>query len=266
MTAAAGEGGIQRLLEVVRTLRGPQGCPWDREQTPDTLKSYAVEEAYELVDAVESGDPQRHRDELGDLLLQVALHAQIRSEQGLFSFNDVCDGLADKLIRRHPHVFGTVKVAGSDDVLRNWEAIKAEERGKQPSHSIVAGIPRHLPTLQKAERVQSRAAKVGFDWARADDVLAKVEEEVGEIRAEMQAGQEAKYKEELGDLLFAVVNLCRFLKVHPEEALESAVRKFVRRFQEVDRRIRESGREMKDCTLAEMDAHWDDVKRDEAGP
>jgi MazG family protein len=267
---SAGLDGVRRLLDVVQTLRGPGGCPWDREQTLETLKPFAVEEVYEVIDAIESGNVAHHREELGDLLLQVALQSQIRAEEGAFTFDDVAAQLAEKLVRRHPHVFGDVTAETSGQVLKNWQAIKATEKtsgaGEAPA-SAVGGIPRHLPALQRAQRIQGRAARVGFDWERTADVLAKVEEEVAEIRAETEGEPRdpGRVREEIGDLLFALVNLCRFLDVEAEDALRGATEKFIRRFQQIEARVHAAGRTMQDHTLAELDAHWDDVKRGERG-
>ena len=259
------KSGIARLLAVIRRLRGKRGCPWDREQTLESLKPYLVEECYELIDAIDSGDRERHKEELGDVLLQVALQAQIRHEKGDFSFDDVADQLAVKLIRRHPHVFGKVRVSGSREVLRNWEAIKAREK-KATGGSILDGIPRHLPSLQKAQRIQSRASRVGFDWNHVKDVLAKIDEELAEARHAISRGHEKEIREEVGDLLFSVVNLSRFQKIHAEEALAGTVKKFIGRFREVERRVREEGRNLRDCSLAEMDAHWETIKQGEKPP
>lgn len=246
--------GIDRLLGVVDRLRDEGGCPWDREQTLRSLKPYLIEEAYELLDAIDSGDAARHAEELGDVLLQVVLQARIRKEEGAFGFDDVAGRLADKLVRRHPHVFGDVIAGDADRVLRNWEAIKAGERGK--GRSVIEGVPRHLPALQKAQRVQSRASRVGFDWERAAEVLDKVEEEIREIREAADEGGRPGIKDEIGDLFFSLVNLCRFHAVDAEEALQEAVEKFRRRFQDVERRVRAEGRTPADCALHELEAHW----------
>lgn len=251
------------MLDVVSRLRGEGGCPWDREQTLESLKQYLIEESYEVIDAIDSGDLDRHKEELGDVLLQVVLHAKIREEKGEFTFDDVADTLCDKLIRRHPHVFGDLKVSNSNEVLKNWEAIKAREK-KCGRRSAVEGIPRHLPALQKAQRVQSLCSRVGFDWTEVSDVTAKVEEELAETRKAIDEGDTDKVREEIGDLLFAIVNLSRFQRVNAEEALGNTITKFIRRFQEVERRIHREGRELTDCSLAEMDAHWEDVKLEEA--
>jgi tetrapyrrole methylase family protein/MazG family protein len=259
---AARDRGIDRLLKVVAKLRGPNGCPWDREQTLSTLKQYLIEESYEVLDAIDSGDVDKHREELGDVLLQVALHSRIRDEQGRFNFDDVADKLADKLIRRHPHVFGNVVARNSKQVLQNWEVIKTAER-KDGRKSVVEGIPRHLPALQKAQRIQSRVARLGFDWSRTAEVERKVEEEFREIRQAMRSGKKRRIREEMGDLFFALVNLCRFLDLNAEEVLEKANAKFMKRFMEVERRIHAEGKKVSDCALAEMDAHWEAVKKKE---
>lgn len=254
------EHGMDRLLHVVDRLRGENGCPWDREQTLDTLKQYLIEECYEVIDALDSGSVDEHMEELGDVLLHIALHARIRKEEGSFSFNDVANGIADKLVRRHPHVFGDVRVSGSGQVLQNWEAIKVTEK-KEPS--VLHGVPRHLPSLQKAQRVQSRVSRVGFDWAGAEDVLLKIDEELAETREAIAGGNSDEIMEEIGDLLFAVVNLSRFQKINAEEALHATVAKFTRRFKEVERRLRDEGRKVEDSSLDEMEAHWQSVKNAE---
>ena len=251
---------LDRLVEIVAALRGEDGCPWDREQTLESLKAHLVEETYELLDAIDSGDPELHKDELGDVLLQIVLQSQIRTEEGSFSLSDVAANLSEKLVRRHPHVFGDARVKDSAEVLKNWEAIKAEERGNAP-RPMLEGLPRGLPALQRAERVQSRASRVGFDWSRASEVLDKVEEEIREIR---EAGDDAeRTREEIGDLLFSIVNFSRHCGVHPEDALRDAVDRFVRRFSEVERRLEADGRSLAEATLEEMDACWKAVKADE---
>lgn len=253
--------GLRRLLDVVQRLRGPDGCPWDKEQTLKTLKPFLVEETYEVIDAIDSEDSARHHEELGDLLLQVVLQAQLRAEEGAFTFDDVADRLATKLVRRHPHVFGDVRVEGTQDVLRNWERIKAQEKSDgQSRRSLLEGIPRHLPALQKAQRVQARAARVGFDWDDIADVIAKVDEELAETKDAIAQGNAAEVEEEIGDLLFAVVNLCRFVDVQSEDALRATVGKFTNRFAQVEQRLHAQGKELRDCTLAEMDTVWEAVK------
>jgi tetrapyrrole methylase family protein/MazG family protein len=253
---------IERLLAIMQRLRSPNGCPWDREQTLQSLKPYLVEECYEVLDAIDEGDPEKHAEELGDLLLQIVFQAQIRSERGEFRFDDVARAISEKLIRRHPHVFGDVKADTPEAVVKNWEAIKRTEKEGAP-RSAVAGIPRHLPALQKAEQVQIRAARVGFDWDQAHQVVDKIEEEVREVKEAMVSGARDKIREEIGDLLFAVVNLSRFLGYNAEETLNQTVGKFVRRFQAIEQRVHKQGRKLSDCSLSEMDKIWSDIKREE---
>jgi tetrapyrrole methylase family protein / MazG family protein len=262
---------INRLLEIMARMRAPDGCPWDRAQSLATLKQYLIEECYEVVDTIDSDDVDKHADELGDLLLQVVFQAQIRAEKKQFTFEDVVKRVCAKLIRRHPHVFGNVRVKDQKEVLRNWEKIKAQEKsgkaaGAKPSglaQSVTAGLPRHLPALHKAHQFQQRLARVGFDWTNVHDVMMKVEEELDEVKQALAKGSKKEFRTELGDLLFAVVNLCRFRGLHAEEVLQDALKKFIRRFQEVERRVRSKGREISQCTLKELDAHWEDVKKAE---
>jgi tetrapyrrole methylase family protein/MazG family protein len=222
-----------------------------------------LEETYELLEAMDSDDLALHVEELGDVLLQVVFQCAIREEEGLFSFDQVAASLADKLVHRHPHVFGDVSVNSSGEVLRNWEAIKQTEKGKRPDRSAIDGVPAVLPALLKAQRTQSKAARVGFDWKDATGATDKIEEELGELREAVAAGDKAKMSDEMGDLLFSVVNYCRFVDVDAESALEGTNKKFSRRFREVERRVREQGKTLKQCTLAEMDAIWDAVKAEE---
>lgn len=257
------ERSIDILLGIIARLRGPGGCPWDREQTLDSLRPFLLEECYELLEALDSGDPARHLDELGDVLLQVVLQARIREEQGAFSFADVARVLSEKLVRRHPHVFGEVQVANAQDVVRNWDAIKATEKA-QPDASVLDGLPPALPALQKAQRLQSRAARQGFDWPEASGVWAKIDEELAEVRAALTAADHARVEDEIGDLLFTIVNLSRRHQVTAEEALRRAAAKFERRFREVERRMRAEGRALNATSLAEMDRHWNAVKADES--
>ncbi|MDA0990448.1 MAG: nucleoside triphosphate pyrophosphohydrolase [Verrucomicrobia bacterium] len=254
---------VRQLHDVVAQLRSEAGCPWDRQQTIESLKPYLIEEAYELLEAIDAGDTDQHRDELGDVLLQVLLHARIREEEDAFSFVDVADGLREKLVRRHPHVFGDAQAADAEDVMQKWDAIKDQERGK-PRDSALDGIPASLPALHKAQRTQQRVARVGFDWEDADEVIAKVDEELAEVRQALSAGDARAVRNELGDLLFTVVNLCRTHDVHAEDALQEAVSRFARRFREVERRVQQTGRSIDDATLAAMNRHWESVKRDQA--
>ena len=251
---------IDRILDIMRKLRDPEkGCPWDREQNLESLKPFLIEECYELIDAIDSGDVEKHKDELGDMLLQIVFQVQLRQEKGQFGFDDICTNLAEKLIRRHPHVFGDTTVTGSKDVLTKWEQIKNTEK-KNGKRSVVDGVPNHLPALMKAHQVQSRAARVGFDWSAIHDVMAKLEEETKEA---MRSGNKEHIAEEIGDLLFSVVNLSRFQKLHAEELLAATVRKFSRRFQAVEALVHAAGKQMTDCTLAELDEFWNTVKLSE---
>ena len=252
--------GMTRLLKVVAMLRGKHGCPWDREQTLETLRPYLLEEAYELLDAVESGDSTHHMEELGDVLLQVVLHAQIRHEKKHFDFDDVAHAIARKLIRRHPHVFGKAIAKTPQAVIRNWEAIKLTEK-PAGRRSVIDGVPKHLPALLKAQRVQAKAARVGFDWKDHDGVLDKLEEETGELRQALRSKRRDSIQEEIGDVLFSLVNLCRFLAIDAEDALRLTTRKFCRRFKEVEIRVDQEGRKMTDCSLAELEKHWQAVKK-----
>lgn len=256
--------GMARLEAVVALLRGEDGCPWDRKQTLESLKPYLIEEAYELLDAIDADDLALHREELGDVLLQVVLQTQIRRERGEFDLDEVSHALAEKLIRRHPHVFGDVEVADSEEVMRNWEAIKADEKSDQASRSAIAGVPRHLPALLRAQRVQSKAARVGFDWSDIHDVHAKVDEELAELMEAIDQGDPAAIAHEMGDILFSLVNLSRFLKIDAETAMTGTVERFMQRFRGVESRVWAEDRQVRDCTLEELDRHWEAVKATEA--
>ncbi len=254
---------MKKLLDLMAKLRSAKGCPWDREQTVESLQQYIIEECYEVIDAVDSGVASKHMDELGDLLLQVVFQAQIRKEQGLFGFDDVVKNLSAKLVRRHPHVFGSESAHTPAQVLKRWEEIKSVERkGKTNANpSAVDGIPRRLPALLKAQRVQSRVARVGFDWKEVKGVVEKIEEELGEVKQAMASRNEKRIKSEIGDLIFAVVNLSRFQRISAEVALESAVNRFVGRFKALEARVRSEGRKVSDCTIEELEAHWQAVKK-----
>ncbi|MCS7049544.1 MAG: nucleoside triphosphate pyrophosphohydrolase [Verrucomicrobiae bacterium] len=252
---------IARLLRIMAKLRSPQGCPWDREQTHQSIAHNLIEEAHEALAALEAGNLAAFCDELGDLLLQVVFHAQMASERGEFNFDDVARAVADKLVHRHPHVFGKARAHTSAEVLHQWEQIKKAERN---TDSILDELPRSLPALMKADKVQRKVARVGFDWQRVEDVLAKVEEELGELRAALRSGRRARMEDELGDLLFATVNVARFQGLQAESVLNRAVEKFIRRFRAVERAVHKSGRQLKDCSLAELDRLWNQTKRPDA--
>ena len=253
---------IDRLVEVMRILRSPQGCPWDHKQTFATLKEHLIEESHEVLDAIDSGDRSKLCEELGDLLLQVVFQAQIGREEKSFTFDDVANSIVEKLIRRHPHVFGDIQVTGADEVLKNWEQIKKTEKGDKP-RSTLDGIPKSLPALHKAHLVAKRAARVGFDWENANGALDKLEEEIAEVREAAAEGAEEKVGEEIGDVLFAAVNLSRFFGKNPEDLLHQTIAKFTRRFQFIEDRVHALGKNMTDCTLAEMDAIWNEAKAKE---
>ncbi|MBU6283404.1 nucleoside triphosphate pyrophosphohydrolase [bacterium] len=256
---------FDRLLEIMARLRAPGGCPWDREQDHRSIRKYVIEEAYEVAEAIDHGDPAELCTELGDLLLQVVFHAQMASEHGAFDAADVCRAICDKMERRHPHVFGEVLVSGSGEVLRNWERIKAHERG--PGASAIDGVPRALPSLQRAERVSEKAARVGFDWPDREAVLAKVDEERAEVADALASGDAAAIEHEIGDLLLAVANLARKSDVEPEAALSAAVDRFERRFRHAESGARGSGTDLGALDAAALDRLWQSAKaatRDEA--
>ncbi len=261
--AAPGDAVLNRTIEaltgIMERLRAPEGCPWDREQTHATLKPYLIEEAYEVAEAVDSGDLEHLCDELGDVLLQVAFHAQIARESGGFAFGDVIAGIVEKMIRRHPHVFATTQVANSAEVLTNWDKIKAGENGARRT-SVLDGVPAHFPALMKANKLQAKAAKVGFDWDSIDGALAKLQEETAELLEALAQADQAKVAEELGDLLFAAVNVARFAGVEPETALLRTAAKFTERFRHIEVSAAAAGKVLSRMTLPEMDALWDEAK------
>lgn len=257
------EAEIDRLRQVMRRLRAPDGCPWDRKQTIESMRGDLIEETYEVVDAMDSGDRTALCEELGDLLLQVVFQSQIAEEEGAFTFDDVAKGIADKLVRRHPHVFGDVQADTPDEVIKNWEKIKKTEKGGDAPRSLVDGIPRHLPALSKAHLVQKRVAKVGFEWDEISGVVDKLDEELAEVKEAMAQKDADAIREELGDLLFSTVNLSRYLGHESEEVLNENISKFMRRFQGVEKRVHEDGRELEHCSIDELEDVWQAVKRDE---
>jgi len=264
-----GARAIDRLLGLMERLRAPGGCPWDREQTPATLKPQMLEECYEVLEAIDSGSTPHLTEELGDLLLHIVFQAQIAREAGDFTFADVATGIADKLVRRHPHVFGQEKVADSTATIALWDELKKAEKPER--QSVLDGVPRALPALLRAEALQKKARKVGFDWPDVRGSLDKVSEEVAEVRAEIMPTLAAtpgvtalpasrETAEELGDLLFSIVNLARHLNLEAEALLTAANEKFARRFRAVEERFKAQGKDMKACPLAELDAAWNQVK------
>lgn len=253
---------FRRLVAIMARLRGEGGCPWDREQNHQSLLPYLIEEAYEVKETIDQGDFEGLCEELGDLLLQIVFHAQLANEAGRFDIDDVARAICKKLIGRHPHVFGSVEVSSADEVLQNWEQIKlAEKREREEKPSRVGGVPKELPALLRAHRIQEKASRVGFDWEHVRDVFAKVREEIGELESAMAQGQTVEIQAELGDLLFALVNLSRFLNVQSELALHDAIERFIERFHYIEQQAAERGRRLEEMTLAEMDALWNKAKR-----
>lgn len=253
-----------RFVELIARLRAPGGCPWDREQTHETVKPMTIEEAYEVAHAIEEGDDDELKGELGDLLLQVVFHANIAEERGAFHLRQIIHRVSDKMIRRHPHVFGDDGASSSGEVLRSWEAIKArerEEKGKEDA-SMLDSVHRGMPAVMEAFQMTTKVSRVGFDWPDADDALVKLDEEVLELREAIRGGTDQRaIAEEVGDLIFVAVNVARLTGVDPESALKSANRKFRRRFHHIETRLGEDGRQPADATLEEMDRLWDEAKK-----
>lgn len=244
-----------RLLDIMDELR--EKCPWDRKQTLKSLRHLTIEETYELGDAILENNLDEVRKELGDLLLHIVFYAKIGSETGSFDIADVANGICDKLIHRHPHIYGDVVVANEDEVKQNWEKLKLTE-GKK---SVLEGVPASLPAMVKASRIQDKARGVGFDWERPEQVWEKVTEELGELQHEVTSGNQQRIEAEFGDVLFSMINYARFLNVNPEDALERTNKKFIKRFQHLESRAAESGKQLHDMTLAEMDVFWEEAKK-----
>jgi tetrapyrrole methylase family protein / MazG family protein len=271
---------FEDLVELQIRLLAPNGCPWDREQTHESLRTYLIEEAYEVLDALESGDPDKFAEELGDLLLQIILHSQLASQAGRFNVGDVIERVHTKMVRRHPHVFGTDKADSSAQVLKNWEQLKVEERRQDrvarglsaaessddKSASLLSGIPRTLPAVMEAYQLTRRASRVGFDWPNIAGVLEKLREEVQELETEITNGNTTKIESEAGDLLFSVVNVVRFLKLDPEIALKKANRKFTDRFRDMESQAAAGGKKLADLNATELDALWISAKARESNP
>jgi MazG family protein len=258
---------FERLLDIMRSLRGPSGCPWDREQTPASLKPFLIEEAYEVIEAIESGQADALREELGDLLLQVVFHTEVAAERGDFAMGDVLAALVEKLIGRHPHVFGGHPIATSGEALAQWEAIKhgeAAARGRR--RSVIDGVPRALPALLRAQRIQSKAARVHFDWVDARAAWAKVDEEVREAAAALAADDRDRFQEELGDTLFSLVNVARLSALDAEDVLQRAIEKFRRRFTTMENELIARGKSITEVTPEELERSWEAVKAQERSP
>jgi len=246
---------FSRLLTIMDELR--EQCPWDRKQTMETLRPLTIEEMYELADAIVKNDLEEVKKELGDVMLHLVFYAKIGSEKGAFDITDVLNGICEKLIHRHPHIYGDVVVSGEEEVKQNWEKLKLKE-GKS---SVLEGVPVSLPSMVKATRIQEKARGVGFDWDNQEQVWDKVQEELSELKAEIDAGRTAEIEAEFGDLLFSMINYARFLEVNPENALEKTNQKFIKRFQHLEKGAAASGRKLQDMTLAEMDAYWNEAKK-----
>ena len=250
-----------RLVEIMATLRSPDGCPWDREQTPDSLKPYLVEETYEVLEALEAKDLPAFKEELGDLLLQIVFHAQLMSENGTFTIEDVAQAIADKLVRRHPHVFSDVKVKDADEVVQNWVRIKAQEKAGKADRSILAGVPAGAPALIQAQRLGEKAARVGFDWTSATEVFTKVEEETHELAATLTDHSPEQQEHELGDLLFALTSLARHLDIDAESALRKAGKRFNARFRFIETQLEQAGEDIHHTSLVRLEELWQVAKQ-----
>lgn len=256
-------GEFQALRKVIADLRGPNGCPWDREQTHESLKKYLVEETYEVLDAIDAGDDDSLIEELGDVLLQVMLHAQIGEDDGYFTIQDVIRAITEKMIRRHPHVFGEVSAETADEVVKNWDEIKRGEKPEVVDQSLLDGIPKELPSLYRAYELQKKAAKVGFDWKEVEPMWAKVKEEMAEFENEATALDKVKLEKEFGDIIFALVNVARFYKIDPEEGLRATNLKFYNRFRFIEETVKVKGYDITKMSLDELDAIWENAKKRE---
>lgn len=251
---------INDLLKIMELLRSPGGCPWDREQTHESIRNGLIEETYEVIEAINKGDRELLLEELGDVLLQVVFHAELEKEKDSFDFSDVCDGICKKLVERHPHVFGSVNVENTDDVLKNWDDIKRKSKGQKTQGSAMEKIPRELPALMRAEKIQSKAKKAGFDWDNVSGALDALESEIRELKEAMQKGSHDEIEDEMGDVLFSCVNVSRFIDVEPELALTRSNEKFIKRFLEVERLAKEKDINMKEETIEELDKLWNQAK------
>ncbi len=247
------------LVKLIQTLRGPDGCPWDRRQTPDDVKSYLVEELYEVLEAIDRGKKELLQEEVGDLLFMILFLTNLYEEKNTFTLREALDGIIRKMIHRHPHVFGTTGAATVDEIKQNWQALK-EKEGKPPKKSLLDGIPAHLPSLYQAFRLTLKAAKVGFDWENPEQVFAKVREEIEELGKEIREGDRNKREQEIGDLLFSIVNLSRHLGIEPEQALRTCNDKFMKRFAFIEQALQKQGKSTREATLQEMDALWEEAK------
>ncbi len=251
---------LSKLIKITETLMGDDGCPWDKVQTRESLKPYLVEETYEVLEALDENDPEKIKDELGDLLYQILFHSKISSLKGEFDFRDVIDNLSEKMVRRHPHVFKEGKLNTPDQVVGQWEEIKKKENNKANQKSVLDSIPINLPSLIKAQKLQNKAAKEGFDWDQINDVFDKLDEEIKEFKEAVLKKTPADIQSEIGDIIFVITNIAKFYEVDAEEALRSTNNKFIKRFQYIEQKIDEKGKTLKDSPLEEMERYWQEAK------
>lgn len=254
---------FEGLLEIMKVLRGPNGCPWDKEQTYRDINPYMLEEVHEVMEAIDKNDMNSLKEELGDLLLHIVFHAQMATEDGVFDINDVLKNICEKLVRRHPHVFGSTKAKNSDDVIKNWEQIKIREGTGKTKKSILGGVPRNLPALLKAYRLGEKASRVNFDWPDADGILNKLNEEIRELNDARTSHNREAIEHEFGDILFTLANIGRFLKINPEDALRKTTNKFIKRFQWIEKALESQNESIKEKSLDELDQLWEEAKKNE---
>ena len=251
---------LSKLIKITDTLMGEDGCPWDKVQTRESLKPYLVEETYEVLDALDANDPEKIKDELGDLLYQILFHSKISSLKGEFNFRDVIDNLSEKMVRRHPHVFKEGELNTPDQVVKQWEEIKRNEKNQANQKSILDNIPKNLPSLLRAQKLQKKAAKEGFDWDQISDVFDKLDEEIGEFKEAVLKKKSADIQNEIGDIIFVITNIAKCYKIDAEEALRSTNNKFIKRFQYIEQKIEAKGKTLKDSPLEEMERYWQEAK------
>jgi len=252
---------FRKLIEIVDTLMGENGCPWDNVQTRESLKPYLVEETYEVLEALDTNDPDQIKDELGDLLYQILFHSKISSKNNEFDIKDVLDNLKEKMVRRHPHVFKEGQINTPDQVIERWEEIKKEEKTHSNHPSILDSVPKQLPSLLRAQKLQKKAAKEGFDWDEISDVFDKLDEEISEFKSAVLEGKGTDIQSELGDILFVLVNIAKFKKIDAEEALRSTNNKFIKRFQYIEKEVAKQGKTLKETSLEDMERHWQNAKK-----
>ena len=251
---------LSKLIKITDTLMGEDGCPWDKVQTRESLKPYLVEETYEVLDALDANDPEKIKDELGDLLYQILFHSKISSLKGEFNFRDVINNLSEKMVRRHPHVFKEGELNTPDQVVKQWEEIKRNEKNQANQKSILDNIPKNLPSLLRAQKLQKKAAKEGFDWDQISDVFDKLDEEIAEFKEAVLKKKSADIQNEIGDIIFVITNIAKCYKIDAEEALRSTNNKFIKRFQYIEQKIEEKGKTLKDSPLEEMERYWQEAK------